>query len=192
MRKDIKDINEILSAFVDGEHDKNNNILEKLIHDDDIKSSWKRYHLIRDCLRGNLPNEIHNNFTKKVNKRLEYEANINASKKTKRFKQEPLIGFALAASVAILAILSIQYKTISPSMATKDIVVMDQTIVEPQFETFTFPEAPVSPAAVKKSTNSITEQRLNNYLINHSKYKHSIRMNSVLPYARIVTIEPKE
>ena len=187
-----KDINEFLSTLVDGEHGKNKGILEELIHDDDMKGTWNRYHLIRDCLRGNLTNNIYNNFTSKVSQTLENEPTVRTSKKTKLFKQESIIGFAIAASVAILAILSIQYKTNLPSITIEDAVVMDQSIVEPKFETFSFPEAPISPAAIKQSSNSITEQRLNNYLINHSKYKHNVRMNGVLPYARIVTIESKE
>ena len=76
--------------------------------------------------------------------------------------------------------------TYLPPMFGKDVEVIAAK------EIFSFPEAPVSPAAVEQSVNLITEQRLNNYLINHSKYKHNIRMNSVLPYARIVTIESKE
>jgi len=187
-----KDINEVISTLVDGEQGKNKDILEELIHDDNMKGVWKRYHLIRDCLRGNLPDKIYNNFTSKVNQHLENEPVINPSKKTNQFRQESIIGFAIAASVAVLAILTIQYKANLSSIVTKDSVVMDKAIVEPQFETFSFPEAPVSPAALEQSTNSITEQRLNNYLINHSKYKHNIKMNSVLPYARFVTFESKE
>ena len=187
-----KDIHEVLSTLVDGEHGKNKDILEELTHNNGLKGMWKRYHLIRDCLRGNLPNKIYNNFTNKVSQRLEYESTINTSKKIEKFKQESVIGFAIAASVAILAIFTIQNKTNLIPVATKDTVVMEQEIIEPQFDTYSFPEAPVSPVAVKQSTNSITEQRLNNYLINHSKYKHNIKMNSVLPYARIVTIDAKE
>ena len=187
-----KDINETLSTLVDGEHGKNKGILEELTHNNDLKGMWRRYHLIRDCLRGNLPNKIYDNFTIKVSQKLEYEPTINSSKKTEKFNQESVIGFAIAASVAVVAIFTIQNKTNQISTPAMDTVVMEQEIIEPQFDTYSFPEAPVSPVAVKQSTNSIIEQRLNNYLINHSKYKHNIKMNSVLPYARIVTIESKE
>ena len=71
---------------------------------------------------------------------------------------------------------------------------MDEKIIDSQYETFSFPETQITPVAIEASTkfNSFTQQRLNNYLINHSKYKHNIKMNSVLPYARIVTIESSE
>jgi len=189
-----KDNNEALSAFVDGEHSKNKDILEDLVHDDVMREVWKRYHLIRDCLRGNLSEKIHNNFISEVNQYLENEPTIISNNKTKQFKLEPVIGFAIAASVAAVAILGIQNKNNIPPIELKDTIVMDENIIDSQFETFSFPEIQISPAAVEQSTqfNSITQQRLNNYLINHSKYKNNIKMNSVLPYARIVTIESKE
>jgi len=189
-----KDNNEALSAFVDGEHSKNKDILEDLVHDDVMREVWKRYHLIRDCLRGNLSEKIHNNFISEVNQHLENEPTIISNNKTKQFKLEPVIGFAIAASVAAVAILGIQNKNNIPPIELKDTIVMDENIIDSQFETFSFPEIQISPAAVEQSTqfNSITQQRLNNYLINHSKYKNNIKMNSVLPYARIVTIESKE
>ena len=189
-----KDNNEILSTLVDGEHGKNKNILEDLAHNDIMKGTWRRYHLIRDCLRGNLSEKIHNNFISKLNLHLKNEPTIISNTKTKQFKLEPIIGFAIAASVAAVAILVIQNKNNISPIEIKDNIVMDEKIIDSQFETFSFPEAQISPAAVEQSVpfNSITQQRLNNYLINHSKYKNNIKMNSVLPYARIVTIEPKE
>ena len=189
-----KDKNEALSTLVDGENGKNKKILEELISDDAMRGVWSRYHLIGDCLRGNLPEKIHTNFTEKIHHLLEKEPPIITHKKIKQYQREPIIGFAIAASVAILAILGVQYKNNESPVVINDAVVMNEGVIDSQFETFSFPEVNVSPAAIEQSNqfNSITEQRLNNYLINHSKYKHNIKMNSVLPYARIVTIESKE
>ena len=189
-----KNSNENLSALVDGEHCSDKSLLKDLIKNENMKSTWRRYHLIRDCLRGNLPEKIHNNFISELNLHLKNEPTIISNTKTKQFKLEPIIGFAIAASVAAVAILGIQNKNNISPIEIKDNIVMDEKIIDSQFETFSFPEAQISPAAVEQSVpfNSITQQRLNNYLINHSKYKNNIKMNSVLPYARIVTIEPKE
>jgi len=188
-----KDNNEILSTLIDGEHAENKNILEDLVRNDITRETWRRYHLIRDCLQGNLSEKIHNNFINKVNLRLENEPTIISNTKTKQLNLEPVIGFAIAASVASVAILGIQNKNNISPIEIKDTIVMGENIIDSQFEAFSFPEVQVSPAAVHSiPPNSITQQRLNNYLINHSKYKNNIRMNSVLPYARIVTIESKE
>ena len=110
-----KDNNEILSTLVDGEHGKNKNILEDLAHNDIMRETWRRYHLIRDCLRGNLSEKIHNNFISELNLHLKNEPTIISNTKTKQFKLEPIIGFAIAASVAAVAVLGIQNKSnISP------------------------------------------------------------------------------
>ena len=186
--------NEALSTLVDGEHGKNKDILEDLVRDDAMKGVWKRYHLIGDCLRGNLPEKIYNNFIIEVNQHLKNDPAIISHKRAKQFKREPIIGFAIAASVAALAILGVQHKNNISSTEIKDTVVMNESIIDSKLETFSFPETHIRPASDKQSTqfHLITEKRLNNYLINHSKYKHNIKMNSVLPYARIVTIESEE
>ena len=186
--------NENLSALVDGEHCSDKSLLKNLIKNENMKSTWKRYHLIRDSLRGNLTANIHNDFTRNLKHKLQNEPIIYTPKITKQFKREPIIGFAIAASVAAIAILGIQNKNnIVPNIETNT-VAMDEKIIDSQYETFSFPETQITPVTIEASTkfNSFTQQRLNNYLINHSKYKHNIKMNSVLPYARIVTIESEE
>ena len=189
-----KDNNEHLSALIDGENCDDKNVLEKLIIDDNMKSTWQRYHLIGDCLRGNLPEKIHNNYLKDLNKLLHNEPTLLSPKKNKLFSREPLIGFAIAASVATLAILNIQHRNDISSQTITESVVMDEKIIDSQFDAFSFPEAPISTAAVQEDTefDLLSKQRLNNYLINHSRSRHNIKMNTVLPYARIVTIDPKE
>ena len=189
-----KDNNEHLSALIDGEDCDDKDVLEKLVSDDSMKSTWQRYHLIGDCLRGNLPEKIHNNYLKDLNKLLYNEPTLLLPKRHKLFSREPLIGFAIAASVATLAVLNIQNRNDMPSQVTTKSVVMDEKIIDSQFDTFSFPEAPISTAAVQEDAefDLLSKQRLNNYLINHSRSRHNIKMNTILPYARIVTIDPKE
>ena len=110
---------------------------------------------------------------------MQNEPIIYTPKITKQFKREPIIGFAIAASVAAIAILGIQNKNnIVPNIETNT-VAMDEKIIDSQYETFSFPETQITPVAIEASTkfNSFTQQRLNNYLINHSKYKHNINKN---------------
>jgi sigma-E factor negative regulatory protein RseA len=189
-----KNNNEHLSALIDGENYDDKDVLEKLIIDDSMKSTWQRYHLIGDCLRGNLPEKIHNNYLKDLNKLLHNEPALLSPKKNKLFGREPLIGFAIAASVATLAVLNIQHRNNMSSKTTTESVVMDEKIIDSQFDTFSFPEAPISTAAVQEDAefDLLSKQRLNNYLINHSRSRHNIKMNTILPYARIVTIDLKE
>ena len=181
---------EQLSAFIDGEHD-GEYMLDNLIHDEDMKGTWSRYHLIGDCLRDNLPEKISNQISTNVSHILRDEPTILAPT-TKRFNIKPLAGFAIAASVAMVAVFSIQNGNEIDSSSIGSPSIAATTVSQP--ETFNFSEPLVLPAAVKESDTpeSIANQRLNNYLMNHNEYRSNVGVNGILPYARMVTIESQE
>ena len=68
-----------------------------------MKSTWRRYHLIRDCLRGNLTDNVNNDFTENLKHELQNEPIIYTPKITKQFKREPIIGFAIAIGMTTLS-----------------------------------------------------------------------------------------
>ncbi len=183
--------NEKLSALIDGEHD-SEHILDNLVHDQDMKDTWSRYHLIGDCLRDNLPKEISNQVSTNVTQALRDEPTILAPKTTKQFNFKPLAGFAIAASVAMVVIFSIQSGNEQDSSFKSAPSIATTTVSQPQ--TFDFPEPQVLPAAVKKSDTPehIANQRLNNYLLNHNEYRSNGGVNPIRPYVRMVTIETQE
>jgi sigma-E factor negative regulatory protein RseA len=182
---------EQLSALVDGEHD-SEHTLDDLIQDQTMKDTWSRYHLIGDCLRDNLPEKISNQISTQVTNALRDEPTILAPQTTKRFNLKPLAGFAIAASVAMVAVFTIQSGNEIDSVSNGAPTIAATTVVQPQ--TFSFPEPQALPAAVKQSDTpeSVANQRLNNYLMNHSEYRSNGSVNAILPYVRIVTTEPQE
>ncbi len=112
---------ENLSALVDGEHvtssSSNSHILDAVRNDVDLQLKWKRYHLIRDSLRQELPVNIHFDIADKVAQALEAEPAILAPKKTWRDIQlvSNIVPFAkqggqmaIAASVAVVMIIGVQ------------------------------------------------------------------------------------
>ncbi len=181
---------EQLSAFIDGEH-KTDHVLDKLIHDEEMKQTWARYHLIGDCLRDNMPEQISNRVSQSVSQALQNEPTVLAPTK-KQFNFKPLAGFAIAASVAMVAVFTIQTDNdvISPSTNAPTIA----TITPAQTETFNFSQPQALPAAVTHSDTpeSIANERLNNYLLNHNEYRSNAGMNGIMPYVRMVTIETQE
>jgi negative regulator of sigma E activity len=182
---------EQLSAFIDGEHG-SEQTLDRLIHDENMKETWSRYHLIGDCLRDNLPDNISKQVSTNVSKALRDEPTILAPSTTKQFNLKPLAGLAIAASVAMVAVFTIKSDndTGSPVIDAPTVA----TTAPIQTETFSFPNSQVLPAAVTKSDTpqSIANQRLNNYLMNHNEYRSNGGVNGVLPYVRMVTIESQE
>ena len=185
--------NEQLSALIDGEHDgENTDIIDNIINDDDMKDTWSRYHLIGDCLRDHVPENISSDVSTQVSNTLRDEPTILIPHTHKRFNLKPIAGFAIAASVAMVAVFSVQRGNEINSSSDVPTIAANQinaTVSQPQ--SFSFPEAQVLPAAVRKSDtpDSVANQRLNHYLMNHNEYRSNGGMNAILPYVRIVTVE---
>lgn len=185
--------NEQLSALIDGEYDGNNHkAFDDLIHDQEMKNTWSRYHLIGDCLRENLPEKISNQVSTEVNNALRDEPTILAPQKTKQLNFKPLAGLAIAASVAMIAVLSVQHGNQTNPVSTTPTLAVNTATPQPQ--TFSFPDTQVLPASVRKSDTpeEVANQRLNNYLMNHNEYRSNGSVNGILPYVRLVTIESQE
>ena len=180
---------EQLSAFIDGEQN-GEHLLDKLTQDEEMKETWSRYHLIGDCLRDNLPDQISTHIPVNVKNALQHEPTILAPTK-KRFDIKPLVGMAIAASVAMVAVLTLQTgnENGAASIGSPTIANTDS-----QVESFNFSEPQILPAAVKQSDTpeSIVNQRLNDYLMNHNGYRSNGGVNGIMPYVRMVTIEPQE
>lgn len=188
--------NEQLSALVDDELDvEQASIFNKLINDDETKDTWSRYHLIGDCLRDHVPEKISSQVATRVANTLRNEPTILAPRTTKRFNIKPIAGFAIAASVAMLAVFGVQRSNeVNTSSDVPTIAANQVNSSNAQPQSFSFPEVQVLPAAVRKSDTpeSVANQRLNNYLMNHNEYRSNGGMNGILPYVRIVTFESQD
>ena len=72
---------EKLSAFVDGEH-RDPGIAKNLTQDPELAEKWKRYHLVRDCIRNEMSADIDFNISAEIAKKLENELPMIAPKRT--------------------------------------------------------------------------------------------------------------
>ncbi|MGB1800388.1 MAG: sigma-E factor negative regulatory protein [Gammaproteobacteria bacterium] len=186
---------EQLSAFIDGEHE-TDHILDKLIHDEEMKQTWSRYHLIGDCLRDNIPEQVSNQVSQNISQALQNEPTVLAPTK-KRFDVKPLAGLAIAASVAMVAVFTIQTDNdvsspVNNAPAVANVVPSQVTPAQTDIVNFSQPQA--LPAAVTHSDtpDSIANERLNNYLLNHNEYRSNAGVNGIMPHVRMVTIETQE
>lgn len=74
---------EKLSAFLDGEVEQgaeSSSVIDSLVADAESLEKWKRYHLMRDCLRNEQANDVHFDVSASVAKALESELSIVAPK----------------------------------------------------------------------------------------------------------------
>ena len=176
-------LDERLSALMDGEIDEN--VLSRLQQDDELKSRWMRYHIIRDVLSGHSAEIPSSNFTSRVNQALQDEPTILApvarpSRVQHLMKQAA--GFAIAATVATVAIVSIQTTSVTDNQATSNLVA----------------SAPVSNdirqvnSSQKQRLDTAVASKLSSYIVNHNEYSVTAKMQGVLPYTRIVSVTPNE
>lgn len=74
---------EKLSAFIDGEAE-DAKLVDSLLNDNELSDKWKRYHLVRDCMRKEMSADVNFDISAAVASQLESELAIVAPKRTWR------------------------------------------------------------------------------------------------------------
>jgi len=170
---------EQLSALVDDEliHEASSAI-DNLLEDDHAKEIWTRYHLIGDSLRGHLP-ERYENTADKVSMAIASEPTILAPKKKSSDLMKPVVGFAIAASVAAVAIFNVQQANQAPTAGQPEIV---------QSSIATNVASIASSQRVTQQDNQAQspDTRLNRYLVNYNEYRVNTGVRGMPPHVRMV------
>lgn len=190
-------LQENISALMDDDlsEQERDAIIGEIARDEDSLKAWSSYHLIRDSLQGQLHEYSCMDMVSAIREELDKEPVVLAPvrKQTPQW-QRPLAGFAIAASVALVAVLGVR-SIESPQVpdGVQVAQVSSQLPVQPQVvaaqTTETSSAGPVTveydPATVHAAPNG---PRLNGYLVNHYERKSNFGM---LPYVRIVGYETK-
>ncbi len=159
--------NETLSAFMDGEVD-DQRIIESLRRNDEARSAWASYHIIRDVMTQHYVAGSYQ-IAAGVSAALQDEPTVLAPKRW--FRQKKILrhasGAAIAATIAAVAILVVRQ---SPEVP-QDV---------PQFAVGPITQQPVRLTAA-------AENKLNGYIVSHNEYSASARIKGMLPYTRIVS-----
>ncbi len=185
---------EQISALMDGElENESKTTLQALINNDEHRQIWAHYHLIGECLRGNLSKYFDPNIADRISTAIKDEPTILAPKHATNFFK-PIMGFAIAASVAVVVILGVQQTSLNP------VTTPTQTIASHQPDLSN--HQLVTNVAVKPATQQVkplpatmpvdARSRLNRYLVNYNDYSANAGMQGMLPYVRIVAYETDE
>lgn len=187
---------EHLSALVDDEAGEfeGRRLVEELSKNAEVRARWARYHLIGEAMRGGLPPRLAPDLAARVSRALEAEPPLRrpSSRWTPRLLK-PVVGFALAAGVAVVSVLSLQSFTdrsdpVAPARLAAStggaapvtrVAVEDGASVPPgiaRVAAQTEPAPSVPPAELSA--------RLNSYLVNHAEYAPS--SPGILPQVRVV------
>ncbi len=168
-------LHEQLSALVDDELDTNEQALlvRQLIKDDSLRQQFARYQVISDTLKGDLPDRVDPGFHSRIQTALQNEAVPGVSRLNRLLK--PAAGLAIAASVAVVAVFSLQsvretapqsVPTVASAPAPSDYI-----------------RAEGQPAPARQASNV---RNLDAYLVNHNEFAANRGIQGVLPYVRIV------
>ena len=175
---------ERFSALVDGEETQISDVLSRIQQDDELRQRWQRYHLVRDAMTGHVEGQGFPDISSQVSQALDNEPTVLAPKrKTSRLQTiyKQASGFAVAATVATVAVISVQQTQVAQ---TNDI----------QTAAVNNPAANVQVTTVKHADNSrldsAVESKLSGYLVHHNEYSVTAKMQGALPYMRIVSVTP--
>ena len=192
---------ELISALVDNELETGSVfILNALKENQEYRQVWQHYHLIGETLRGNLPEQIDINLVNRVSEAIQNESlpSIHGQKRLQQFLK-PLTGFAIAASVTVVAILGIKQTEIEPGATGSSTPVVASNSITPENGNYRFATTTTTPVITNNQPQSQqyampvdAESRLNRYLVNYNEYRSNVGVQGILPYVRIVAHEVEE
>lgn len=186
--------NEKLSALMDGELDELN--LNQIARDESAKATWHRYHLISDVLHQRQLLPVNLDLSAKISEMIKNEPAILAPvTKTTPHYLKPAAGFAVAASVAALAILGVQLYQ-SDVAGPSQVPVAEVQIQQPVRELLVVAPQPLPQPASQNNASVRPVQmeiqsnaKISRYIMQHNEYQSNVGMQGVMPHVRLVTIE---
>lgn len=178
----------------------------RMAREQSLRHCWAHYHLIGDALRNNgrnsLPDSIRHDLASRVAKIIDAEAPLPTSLDTYRHTDryikgrtaaffKPLVGMAIAASVAMVAIVSFNMTSgVNPTGQQLVMAPLQNNASMMSSQTM-IAHAP-TPAPVITDP-ALANPRLAGYLEDHSRYSNAtLVQGQMLPYVRIVGYAPKQ
>ncbi|MFW2374162.1 MAG: sigma-E factor negative regulatory protein [Gammaproteobacteria bacterium] len=206
----MKHRDEHLSAFLDDELDG----LELRDFMQDLKRSpvtdaeqLQRYQMIRDVLNDELNQSSFIDISAAVHRTIEQEADAVIEQYPRRKSTSlinlsawlrPLSGLAIAASVAMVTVVTVRVvshdatETVQPLVAESQInlPVAPVEYMAPVNNELLQRIHVVSTEDLEKQSR-IREQQLREYMMNHSEYAGQTTIQGMMPYARVVSFNPQ-
>jgi negative regulator of sigma E activity len=167
-------LNEQISALVDDElaGAEQALLIRRLAAEPALRERLSRYQLISDALQDHLPRHIDSGFQERVHAALRQEPAVHASPSGLATLLKPAAGLAVAASVAVVAVLSLQSLRQETPEATSVVA------TAPAHEEYIRAAGESAPEQPRTAA-----QNLDIYLVNHNEFTVS---RGMLPYMRLV------
>lgn len=177
---------EHLSSLMDGELSGETGLFltRRLTSDEAMCETWERYHLIRDCIRQPGSKLVVTGLSLKLNASLEAEGSPSVSNWQSNRWFKPVSGFAIAASVALMAIVV----TAPPSgdLPGADDTALTTAVNEPFVSPNTLPLVTRSQAVSYTPAQKTSSNRLNAYLLRHNQMARTAGRQGFVSFVPIV------
>jgi sigma-E factor negative regulatory protein RseA len=168
---------EQLSALVDDEltGSEHELLFKRIESDEQIYQRLARYQLISDAMQSHLPDRVDPAFSLRMKRLLRSEPVFRLHPRLSALAR-PMAGLAVAASVAVVAVMSLQ-------------TAREDDVSAPAESMAALP-APNGYLRVKDDTSGLVsaaaDRKLDVYLVNHNEYAANRGMQGMLPYVRLV------
>ena len=187
---------EQISNLVDGELENGAPfILNAMRENQEYKKAWHHYHLIGECLRGNLPKHVDMHLADRVSRIIENEPALYSTARatTRNPLLKPVIGFAIAASVTVVVILGVKQAGMGTEATPAPTVAANHAKPPVNYQVARITGEPlVQHLPQNYQASADAQSRLNRYLVNHNEYRSNAGVQGMLPYVRIVAHEVEE
>ena len=202
MKNSAEEISMLMDDALD-EHSRAR-VIHKLKDNDEMKSCWEHYHLISEALRNNLPEIIYPDLAGRITNILRKESphQLIQPKSAKAMpRHRSVTGFALAASLAVIAVVGLlQINQQNGGAPDQQIATVQEIIDSPQatnsaaiLPTQTVASLPLTNRSIDVRTQQLDsnpqlmEPKLYDYLLHHNEYAVTAPVQgAMLPYARMV------
>ena len=182
---DVSVVASQLSAMVDDElrDIENDLVLQRLSRDHDARDRWERYHLISDALQDHLPTIIDTGFAARICQAIEADPLPLPGIEPLPTWYKPVTGFALAASVVLMALFGFKLTQTDALQPAARFAVADSSLSAPDATPLIQTVASMQRG---DPADELVEARLGSYLVNHNGYASMNSMHGMLPYVRMV------
>lgn len=184
-----KETLEHISSLMDGELSRETGLFltRRLSSDAALGQTWRRYHLIRDCMRqpgGRAPVV---DFSGQVRRLLADDTLSPSSEAADRRWLRPVAGLAIAATVAFMAILSV-----GPGQTPVTETTQDSAAVPSFSSPNVLSSGPATQAASFNPESQAHAARLNSYLLRHNQIAGSAGRQGFVSFVPIISATPLE
>ena len=186
---------EHLSSLMDGEvtQETGRFLVRRLGADADLRDTWARYHLIRDCLQDQQSQYVQVELSQRVHRALSEDHSPAAEKRSTstnpatnrrtNYWFKPVAGLAVAASVALVAVVTVtggnQAELVPPP------TVASESFTSPNIVAATPRSTPVNLSGTSPRDN----QRMNAYFLRHYQVTGDVGGRGFVPFVPIVVTQ---